>query len=172
MAPIWLPGRLLGLPGAPQGRFFGRRFSDGFFDVLLTPFWCPNGPKMAGGPPCKLCPTLPSRALPTTYDAHTLLTFKPGLKSPGLSGTCRGKALNRKALDPLSPDSFRSPKDSRRWLLGFTSFPLQLCTCCHSPGSGWEVSPSSWQSYALAATYCRAILYWSLCLYRARVYVF
>ena len=36
LAPIWLPGRLLGLPGAPQGRFFGHRFSDGFFDAQLA----------------------------------------------------------------------------------------------------------------------------------------
>ena len=38
LAPIWPPGRLLGLPGAPQGRFFGQRVFDRFCDALLTPF--------------------------------------------------------------------------------------------------------------------------------------
>ena len=64
---------------------------------------------MAGGPHHKMCPTLPSRALPTTYDAHTLLTFKPGLKSPGLSGTCMGKPWYRKAQDGVIEMSVRLP---------------------------------------------------------------
>ena len=55
-------------------------------------------PKWQGG--LSTSSALPSllELLPPAYDGLSLLTFKPELKSSGLSGTCRGRAL-----EPESP---------------------------------------------------------------------
>ena len=102
LAPIWPPGLTLGLPraslGLPRGAFWDTYFLIDF----LMPFFVKNDAKKGGGPSSKECPTLPlSSSPPTTYDGLSLLTFKPGLKSPGLSGTCMGKPWNRKAQNSV-----------------------------------------------------------------------
>ena len=53
MAPIWPPGRLLGLPGPSLGLPRGVFLDTVFLIDFLMPFFVKNGSKMAGGPTTK-----------------------------------------------------------------------------------------------------------------------
>ena len=90
LAPIWPPWRLLGLPGAslelPGPLFLEIVFRWIFLYIFLKPFWCPNPSKMAGGPPLKQSPSLPSSDLyeqgPESSAAPSHAELNPHKTSP------------------------------------------------------------------------------------------
>ena len=83
MAPLGPPW---GVPGAPRTALFGDCFSMDFLYAFLKPFWCPNPSKMAGGPPLKQSPSLPSSDLyeqgPESSAAPSHAELNPHKTSP------------------------------------------------------------------------------------------